>query len=178
MANIQVPTNLLLKEMKPGQMSSIRIYNSRLKRLQTSFVIKDFAKNIDDILNTNIANDRGYVEVYGNAASLIYLIGFGEDNKYLYNYWFNYHSKSINSHELEDLSHQDAVEYLLVDHKNNMINVIKVPNSLVEAAPQYIKIAKQRHWTPSEFEELQANVMKDFKTYRGIWDYVTENMSA
>ena len=174
MANIQVPTKLLLKKMKPGQMLSIRIYNSRQKRLQTSFVIKDFAKNIEDISNSHIADARCYLDVYGNAASLIYLIGFGKNNKHLYDYWFNYHSKSINKHELEDLSHQDTVEYLLVDHKNNMINVINIPNILVEAAPQYIKIAKHKHWTSSEFDELQANVMKDFKTCRGIWDYITK----
>jgi hypothetical protein len=179
MANIKIPSKLIFEQMATGQMISMRIYNSRLKKFQTTFVIKDFAKNIEHILNTNTADARCYLDVFGNAASLIYLIGFGENNKFLYNYWFNYYSKSINTHELEDLSYQDTVEYLFVDHKNNMIKVVEIENILVNAAPLYINVAKEiNNWTPSEFEELQTNIMKDFKTYRGLWNYITEHMSA
>lgn len=162
MANLTLPTKLLYEQMKTGQMLSIRIYSPQLKKHQTAFVIKDFAKNIKYILNnTNTASARCCVNVSGNAASLIYLIGFGEHNNPLYNYWFNYHSKSINTHELEDLSYQDTVDYLLVD-----------------AAPIYVNLAKEMYWTPSEFKQLQNNIMRDFKTYREIWNSIPVNMSA
>lgn len=148
MANLTLPTKLLYEQMKTGQMLSIRIYSPQLKKHQTAFVIKDFAKNIKYILNnTNTASARCCVNVSGNAASLIYLIGFGEHNNPLYNYWFNYHSKSINTHELEDLSYQDTVDYLLVDHKNKLREVLRIKNILVDAAPIYVNLAKEMYWT-------------------------------
>ena len=179
MANLTLPTKLLYEQMKTGQMLSIRIYSPQLKKHQTAFVIKDFAKNIKYILNnTNTASARCCVNVSGNAASLIYLIGFGEHNNPLYNYWFNYHSKSINTHELEDLSYQDTVDYLLVDHKNKLREVLRIKNILVDAAPIYVNLAKKMYWTPSEFKQLQNNIMRDFKTYREIWNSIPVNMSA
>lgn len=179
MANLTLPTKLLYEQMKTGQMLSIRIYSPQLKKHQTAFVIKDFAKNIKYILNnTNTASARCCVNVSGNAASLIYLIGFGEHNNPLYNYWFNYHSKSINTHELEDLSYQYTVDYLLVDHKNKLREVLRIKNILVDAAPIYVNLAKEMYWTPSEFKQLQNNIMRDFKTYREIWNSIPVNMSA
>ncbi len=46
MANLTLPTKLLYEQMKTGQMLSIRIYSPQLKKHQTAFVIKDFAKKI------------------------------------------------------------------------------------------------------------------------------------
>jgi hypothetical protein len=160
--------------MKPGQMMSIRIYNSQENKFQTSFIIKDFSEKVENISKSCTFDARCYLDAYGNATSLIYLIAFGENNRYIYDYWFNYYSKSINSHELEDLSHQDTIEYLLVDHKNNMVDVISIQNFLFMAIPQYVNIAKQIHWTSSEFAELKANVMKKFINNRGIWKHVSK----
>jgi len=48
--------------------------------------------------------------------------------------------------------------------------VLRIKNILVDAAPIYVNLAKEMYWTPSEFKQLQNNIMRDFKTYREIWN--------
>ena len=114
--------------------------------------------------------NRSHIGKYGNAAAFVFLIGFGKENEYLYDYWFNYHIQSGNTYELLDLVQRDKIPCIFINEKNNTEETALIPNTLRQDMLDYISIAQDTHWTDSEFNELKETAIKHFKSIQGIWD--------
>lgn len=167
---IKTNTKLMGKQMKIGEMITIRIYNPVAQKYETSYLIKESRTKIKKILRSHTAESRAHMGSCGNAVAFVFLIGFGENNEYLYDYWFNYHIENGNFFELPDLVQQDEILCAFINEENDIEETILIPNTLKQQMLHYISVTQDMHWTDEEFYILKATAMKRFKTAQGIWD--------
>lgn len=165
----------MFKKMKPGFMNSTVINNGRNGGAsEIVFVIKDYSYKINKMVDNPYANVRASIEDNGTAIGLLYLVQFGNSEKNIYHSWFD---KTIQLKQLIHLLDQKKVVHYFVNEKNQVVDVLAIPNSLNEIVHKYLQNVDPI-WTISEFDNLVYETMEKHKSRSGLWKYITKNMAS
>lgn len=165
----------MFKEMKTGFMYSTVINNAMNGSTpEIVFVIKDYNHKVKKMVNKPYANVRASIEDNGTASGLLYLVQFGSSDKNIYHSWFD---KTIQLKELIQLLNQEKVAHYFVNEKNQVIDILVIPNSLNEIVHKYLQNVDPL-WTIKDFDTLVYETMEKYESRLGLWKYITKNMAS
>ncbi|WP_156289878.1 hypothetical protein [Oceanobacillus salinisoli] len=162
----------MFQKMKPGFMYSTVISNEGTSEIV--FVIKDYNHKVKKMVNNPYANVRAGIEDNGTASGLLYLVQFGDYERNIYHSWFD---KTIQLKQLIPLLNQKKVVHYFVNERNQIVDILAIPNSLNEIVHKYLQNVDPI-WTIKEFDSLVYETMRKHKSKLGLWKYITKNMAS